>query len=312
MRKLNYTGCLSPNYSLFVSDEAGIYFPNPPYELFPMSVLKNRSNHRSNLLDKNITNTVLNFQPSADGKTGICDTYNYNFRTNKFWYKLTMPLINFVIGRGWKITVEGKENIPKDGNYILMPNHVSHFDSFLCATRFNSAPIAIADEKLYKNKYFRIIARLYNAFPVRKGTKSTAIVEYGISRVNKGDSMLWFPEGQRHKNPSSNRCNPGKLGSGMFAHGITAPIVPVFISGAEFAMPVGKPLSMGRGPRSIKVGIKYGKPVPLDDLRELPPSKETSQKVVNRIMEHIEKLRPKGPYMVQKNRHWQTKENYKP
>ncbi len=274
-----------------------------------MSILKSKSIH-GRIASRSPVSTVLNFQPSEDGSIGACDTFNYAFKTNKFWYKIITPLVNFVASRGWRIDISGKENLPKSGNYILMPNHVSHFDSFLVATRFKSAPIAIADEKLFKNKYFRVIAKMLNAFPVRKGTKSLNIVEYAVSRVNAGDSMLWFPEGQRHKNPEINRCNPGKSGSGMFAHAINAPIVPVLITGAEFAMPVGKKLSMGRGPRSIKIGIKYGKPVYLDDLRAMPPGRDTSRKVVDRIIDAIEELRPEGPYEVQKTRHWQTKDNY--
>ena len=64
-------------------------------------------------------------------------------------------------------------------------------------------------------------------------------------------------------------------------------------------MPVGKPLTFGRRPRSINILVKYGPPVPLDDLRELPSSKDTSLKVVGRIMDHIEALRPKGEYVNQ-------------
>ncbi len=244
--------------------------------------------------------TVLNFQKSDDGTMGPCDYFNYNFRTKPYLYAVLKPLVKLFLRIGWRYSVEGKENIPKKTNLIFMPNHVSHFDSFLVGSYYPYTPIGIADEKLFNNKLFALFAKNINAFPVRKGTKSLDIVKYAISRVNRGDSMLWFPEGQRHKNPRENKLNPGKLGSGMIAHAIKAPIVPVFISGAEFAMGVGRALTMGAGPRAIRIKVKFGKPVYLDDLRNLPASKDTSQKVVDRIMADIEKLRPEGPYMVQK------------
>ncbi|MHA2253632.1 MAG: lysophospholipid acyltransferase family protein, partial [Candidatus Kariarchaeaceae archaeon] len=172
--------------------------------------------------------------------------------------------------------------------------------AFSCRRIKNHAIHGIGDEKLWYNRAFRKFADLINGFPVRKNTKDTDIVQYAIKRVEKGSSIFWFPEGQRHKNPADNKCYPGKLGSGMIAHALSVPIIPAFIYGTEFAMPVGKKLTLGRGPRSIKILVKYGPPVPLDDLRELPSSKETSQRVVNLIMDHIEELRPKGRYRMQK------------
>ena len=136
---------------------------------------------------------------------------------------------------------------------------------------------------------------------MKKDAKAIQIVDYAIKRSSK-NSLLWFPEGQRHKNPSFNGCNSGKLGSGKLAHSVKSAIVPVFIAGAEFAMPVGKKLTYGKGFHSIKILVKYGKPVYMDDLRELPASKETSQLTVDRIMECIEAMRPKGPYRYQSHR----------
>ncbi|MCY3412283.1 MAG: 1-acyl-sn-glycerol-3-phosphate acyltransferase [Candidatus Heimdallarchaeota archaeon] len=247
--------------------------------------------------------SVLNFQKGLDGnKTGPCDYFNYNFKTKPYFYAIIKPLVKIMMRIGWNYSVEGKENIPKGRNVIFMPNHVSHFDSFLVGSYYPTTPIGIIDEKLFKNRIFSVFARLINGFPVRKGTKSIEIVKYAISRVNKGDSMLWFPEGQRHKNPKINRMMEGKLGSGMLAHGATVPIIPVFISGAEFAMPVGRKLTIGVGPRSIKIKVKFGKPVYLEDLRARAPSKESSQLVLGRIMAAIEELRPEGPYVIQKTR----------
>ena len=64
-------------------------------------------------------------------------------------------------------------------------------------------------------------------------------------------------------------------------------------------MPVGRGLTYGKKVGSIDILISYGPPVYLDDLRKLPAGKETSQKVVDRIIEGIEKMRPKGEYIDQ-------------
>ncbi|OLS22767.1 MAG: 1-acyl-sn-glycerol-3-phosphate acyltransferase [Candidatus Heimdallarchaeota archaeon LC_2] len=241
----------------------------------------------------------------GSGKLGPADYFDYDFQSSHFATKLLGVFFRRAVHLGWKTRFEGVENIPNDKNIILMPNHISHLDGPLAiigaTKRLEKSIDVIGDEKLFKNRFMRKFLSLFNAFPMKKGSKDIKIVDYAIKRSSK-NSLLWFPEGQRHKNPSSNMCNPGKLGSGKIAHSAKSAIIPVFICGAEFAMPVGRKLTYGKGLNSIKILVKYGKPVYLDDLRALPPSKETSRLVVDRIMNHIEALRPKGPYRNQNNR----------
>lgn len=239
------------------------------------------------------------------GKLGPADFFDYDFQSSHFSLKLLAPFVKFMVKLGWKMEFDGVENIPKDRNIIFMPNHVSHFDGPLvivgAAKHLQKSIDIIGDEKLFRNRFMRKFLSLFNAFPMKKNAKAIQIVDYAIKRSSK-NSLLWFPEGQRNKNPSSNTLNPGKLGSGKLAHSVKSAIVPVYIAGAEYAMPVGRKLTYGRGFRSIKILIKYGKPVYLDDLRELPESKETSRLVVDRIMQHLETLKPKGPYRKQNHR----------
>ncbi len=226
------------------------------------------------------------------------ETYYYEKKTRRFLYYLIGAIVKMIFPLMYRFKVEGIENIPKNHHCIFMPNHVSHFDSFAVGYPLYPKPPAhyIADEKLFKNRFFAWLAKRINVFPIRKGAKQLDVVQYAIDLVNSGSTLLWYPEGQRHKNPSENKLNPGKLGSGMIAHKVRAPIIPVFLHGPEFAMPVGKAPTWGRRPRSIEITVKYGKPVYLDDLRALPPSKEVSKMVVDRILDAIEEMRPEGPY----------------
>ena len=236
---------------------------------------------------------------------GPLDYFNFNYKTSQFAFNFIGRISKHILQNlFYKVKVDGIENVPRERNFVLMPNHISHADSYFAMINLYpcKAANAIADEKLFRSPFFRKAATLFNAFPVRKGTKNLEIVNYAAKRVNNGDSLLWYPEGQRHKNPSENKCNPGKLGSGMLAHSVDAPIVPCFIAGTEFVMPVGKGVQIGKIPRSINILLRYGKPIYLDDLRELPSCQETSQKIVDRIMIAIEKLRPKNEYIDQSHK----------
>ena len=155
-------------------------------------------------MERNDYTTLLKLK---DGRRGMCDKFDYNFTSKPHWHIVMRPFVRIINKLGWRYKVEGRRNIPKDTNVIFMPNHVSHFDAFLVGAYFKTTPVGIADEKLFKNKFFRKLADLLNAFPVRKGTKSTKIVDYAIHRICRGDSMLWFPEGQRNKKPHSNQLS---------------------------------------------------------------------------------------------------------
>lgn len=235
-------------------------------------------------------------------KLGPADYFNYNYATNHMGIRVLGPL-GLLLQKAFRLRVEGTENIPKDKNFILMPNHVSHADSFFAISPLWKKTFHfIGDEKLFKSRFFRVLAGIFNVFPVRKKAKSVKIVEYAIARVNNGDNLLWYPEGARNKNPSDNICREGKIGSGMIAHQVDAAIIPVFLSGVEFTMPMRKGWSFGKRFHSIDVLVRYGKPVYMDDLRKLEACKETSRKVVDRIINSIDKLRPKGPYLDQSHK----------
>lgn len=222
------------------------------------------------------------------------ETFEYSYKTHRVTFFIAGLVIILVSKLLWRLKIEGKENIPKNKHCIIMPNHLSHLDSYVASRAFwPTTPIHfIADEKLFKNKYFAWLARNTNVFPVRKRAKQLSVVRYAINLVRHNATLLWYPEGQRHKNPKSNVLNPGKIGSGWIAHQSNVPIIPVFISGTEFAMPVSRSPTWGRGPRTIQLTARYGPAVYLDDLRALPPSKEVSKLVADRIMDAIKDLRP--------------------
>ena len=234
---------------------------------------------------------------------GPADFFNYSYSTNHIWFKIIGPFAELML-KAFRMHIVGMENIPKDTNFVLMGNHISHADSyFVISPLWRVKPFHfIADEKLFKSRWFRIIAGFFNVFPVRKGMKSMKIVDYAVARVANEDNLLWYPEGSRQKNPSKNVLKPGKLGSGMIAHKTEIPIVPFFLYGPEFAMPVGRTFWFGKRPHTIDVLVKYGKPIYLDDLRAEEESKETSSKILDRIMDSIEALRPSGPYYDQSDK----------
>lgn len=69
-------------------------------------------------------------------------------------YKLLRLLIRMVISTtGMKISIEGKENIKKDTNYLIIGNHKSDIDSLILIWLFEEPLIFIGKEELKKTPF---------------------------------------------------------------------------------------------------------------------------------------------------------------
>ena len=224
------------------------------------------------------------------------ENFDYSVRSRRAIYFIFAIFVLVPVFILWRIKSYGKENLPKHNSCVYVSNHLSHFDSFAIGfTLFPRQPMRfIADGKLFKNKYFSWIITQLNAYPMQKGTGKKAILDYSINIVNAGVPLLWYFEGQRHKNPDSQILNKGKIGTGVLALNVKAPIIPIYIEGTEKAMPVGKAFTYGKRPRSLLVKVNFGKEVYLDDLRKSPNSLENAKKALARIIDSVEKIKYKS------------------
>lgn len=195
----------------------------------------------------------------------------------------------------YRIKVWGKQYVPARGwdnkGIIIMSNHRSHLDPFLVGwaafPRFYKPFFYPADAKLWKLPLFRPILHGMNCFPVFKGSKKMDIIKYHIAIVKNGGSVCYFPEGARTKD---GKLQPGKLGAGLIAHSTRALVIPCGVQNTDIAMPVGRPITLGDGPRKITLKVKFGPPLDLKKFYKLPSSKDTSQQISDYIMVKIANL----------------------
>ena len=102
--------------------------------------------------------------------------------------------------------------------------------------------------------------------------------------LRAGESILLFPEGTRSKDGTLGR---GKVGVGKIVHDARPVVVPAYVEGFDRILSRGK-LVPATGIHSYLV---FGEPLPMDDLFDGEPGRETSQAIVDRVMVAIEELR---------------------
>ena len=198
----------------------------------------------------------------------------------------SMKYFIYKIGQGWglslikvsgsKITVSGKESIPRKEGVCFISNHDSYFDIILLLS-FCGRPFGfIAKKELLFVPFLNIwIYMLGGLFIDRKNIRKAVItINKGVKRIKAGGGMVIFPEGSRSRGRGLLPFHPGSLKLATMAH---APIIPVAIKdSSEVLEKHGRVIS-------AKVGISFLPPIDTASL----PSEDRKQILCDRIYSAI-------------------------
>ena len=132
---------------------------------------------------------------------------------------------------GVRLTVIGKENIPKDQAVLYVCNHRSYFDIILGYSLMPGLTGYISKDNLEKVPLLNIwMKRLYclflNRTDIKQGVKT---ILTAIEYVKQGISICIFPEGTRNKGEEGSLLE-FKEGSFKIANKTGCPVVPMAIS----------------------------------------------------------------------------------
>ena len=188
--------------------------------------------------------------------------------------------VSWPVLRGlYRLRAQGKENLPREGGYVLAANHLSNFDPW---------PLGLP---IWPERFLRFMAkselywwplgRLIDAgggFPVRRGEQDIEAMETAIRLAREGHAVAMFPHGTRQRKGLVKRYQPkSHTGAARIALEAGVPLVPAAISGTDRLRKLG-PLR-----------VRYGKPIPLDDLKDKDPS-DAAKEATNRLMAEIDRL----------------------
>jgi 1-acyl-sn-glycerol-3-phosphate acyltransferase len=195
-------------------------------------------------------------------------------------FYLFIGAISWPLLRGlYRLRAEGQENLPQEGGYVLAANHTSNLDPW---------PLGIP---LWPRRFLRFMAKseLYwwplkyivsggGGFPVRRGERDVEAIETAVDLARRGYVVAMFPHGTRQRKGLVKKHQPkAHTGAARIALEAAVPLVPAAIAGTE------------RLSRLERLRVRYGKPIPLDDLRSLEPS-DAAQQATERLMSEIERL----------------------
>jgi len=157
------------------------------------------------------------------------------------------------------LRIEGRENLPKSGSFIMVANHCSHLDA-LCL--LSAIPLrclhrafpAAAQDYFFVNVRRRAVAAIFvNAMPFARQVhlrQSLDLCRHLLARP--GNILILFPEGTRSTTGDLGEFRPG---IGSLVAGSNVPVVPCALHGTFEAWPKGNKI-----PRPKPVRLVIGEP----------------------------------------------------
>ena len=153
----------------------------------------------------------------------------------------------------FNLKIEGRENVPRKGFYIVASNHTSAIDPFLIIYALQRNVAYMAKVELFRNRVARFFLNILGAFAVDRAKLSVSTIKTVLSLKQTNWVLGIFPQGTRDKEGSLENINKGFA---SFAKTLKCDILPVAITGIA---------KENRKAFRGKMKIRIGKPIPYNN-----------------------------------------------
>lgn len=170
------------------------------------------------------------------------------------------------------VDLHGRENVPKEGAFLLVCNHTSYLDPMIMGIVTGRRLSYMARDTLFRNPWLGFILPRLGVFPIKRNTADKKAIRESLDRLARGLPLLLFPEGTRHGASGEKKI---EAGAGFLALKKNVPVIPVYIAGSEKVLPPGaKFFKRGR------IRVRFGRPLVLKDEANY---EEASRKIMDAV-----------------------------
>jgi 1-acyl-sn-glycerol-3-phosphate acyltransferase len=182
-----------------------------------------------------------------------------------------------------RFQIEGLENVPEEGAFLLASNHLSFFDPPALGCRLPRNLHYFARDSLFKGLLGMFIRSL-NSIPVNRSQLDLATLRRVLKVLKDGHPLLVFPEGTRSEDGS---LREGKKGVGMLVAKSQVPVLPARVFGSYEILGKGKSVPrIGR-----KLRLVYGPLLKFDEIDPGGKGGERYEKISQSVMAAISEIK---------------------
>ena len=191
-------------------------------------------------------------------------------------YLLTR-LVTFVWRLRSSVEVEGIENIPRQGAYLLCSNHQSFMDPVILLAvlplRVILQLFAVGTSEIFGSGFMLMVARIMRVVVVDPDANLIPAMRVGAFGLRHGMGLILYPEGARS---IDGEPKVFKKGAAILSIHLQVPIVAIAIDGLYQSWPRGKPFQ-----RFAPIKMKISKPL------EPPPEATASEEAYAKLTEEL-------------------------
>lgn len=182
-----------------------------------------------------------------------------------------------------RVTVVGREVVPKRGAVLIASNHISMLDAVFLWGALRRRAAAVAMAELWTWPVVGLLVRGLGHIPVirRDPDSGRRALDQAEWVLRHGGVLIIYPEG-RCVRPGE--VEPYKPGVAKLAFATGVPIVPVGTSGTADVLPLRGADGRGRFDRTRPVTIRFGGPVD-------PAGFDSPEALLTHLRARIEELR---------------------
>jgi 1-acyl-sn-glycerol-3-phosphate acyltransferase len=186
------------------------------------------------------------------------------------------------------LRVDGVDNIPRNGAFIVVSNHCSNLDPPLIGwgTGHQVGRVVHFMAKIEMRGWPIIgwLATQSGVYFVRRGERDRAAQRFSLDALADGRPIGIFPEGTRSRD---GHLKEGKPGAALLAIRSGAPLLPVAIAGSHRIFP-----GRARWPHATRIRIRVGEPFTLPHQAIGRLDRDVLEQGTQRIMAEIAALLP--------------------
>ncbi len=200
-------------------------------------------------------------------------------------YWLLKAILTPILLVVYRVRVEGRDVIPKQGPVILAANHRSFLDSIFLPLVLRRRVTFVAKAEYFDDPKTAWFFRAVGQIPIRRegGSASEGALAAATDVLERGGVFGIYPEGTRTRDGYLHR---GHTGVARLALKTGAPIVPVGMVGTDECQPTDKKL-----PRFFRtVSVRFGTPVPVEHYAERGDEKMVLRQITDELMFEIREL----------------------
>lgn len=159
----------------------------------------------------------------------------------------------------WRVRVEGREHVPRQGPAVLAANHQSFCDSLFLPLVVPRRVTYLAKAEYFDSRRTAWFFRAVGQIPIRRGggPESERALATACEILDRGGLLAVYPEGTRGLD---GRVHRGRTGVARLSRECHVPVVPVGIVGTGSVQPVDARLL--RPFRTVTV--RFGPPVRME------------------------------------------------